>query len=258
LTLQDKNKYNSPKYRFVTRFTNTDIVCQIVSAKIVGDVTICAAYSHELPRYGITVGLTNYAAAYATGLLCARRLLQKLKLDSKYEGKKDVTGEMYSVAELGDDEPRPFCALLDVGLHRTTTGAKVFGCLKGAVDGGIEVPHSEKRFPGYDSESKAYDPAIHRARIFGQHVANYMTALKDEDPEKYKAHFSRFIEKKQTPESLEKMYKTGHAAIRKDPSGKPTAKKPESKKRWNKAPISNKQRKERVRQRLASAGFADK
>ena len=35
---------------------------------------VTAAYSHELPNYGIKVGLTNYAAAYATGLLLARRV----------------------------------------------------------------------------------------------------------------------------------------------------------------------------------------
>jgi len=35
---------------------------------------VCAAYSHELPKYGIKVGLTNYAAAYCTGLLVARRV----------------------------------------------------------------------------------------------------------------------------------------------------------------------------------------
>jgi large subunit ribosomal protein L5e len=40
-------------------------------------------------------------------------------------------------------------AVLDVGLRRTTTGARVFGALKGAVDAGIFIPHSVKRFPGY-------------------------------------------------------------------------------------------------------------
>ena len=47
---------------------------QIAYAKIEGDVVIAAAYSHELPNYGIKVGLTNYSAAYATGLLLARRV----------------------------------------------------------------------------------------------------------------------------------------------------------------------------------------
>lgn len=35
---------------------------------------MAVAYSHELPRFGIKLGLTNYAAAYATGLLLARRV----------------------------------------------------------------------------------------------------------------------------------------------------------------------------------------
>merc|ERR1712168_1336652 len=86
LVTQDKNKYNTPKYRFVVRFTNKDITCQIAYAKLEGDVIVSAAYAHELPRYGIKVGLTNYAAAYCTGLLLARRLLTKLNLHEIYTG----------------------------------------------------------------------------------------------------------------------------------------------------------------------------
>ena len=74
LCVQDKNKYNTPKYRMIVRFTNKDIITQIAYSKIEGDVIICAAYAHELPRYGVKVGLTNYAAAYCTGLLLARRV----------------------------------------------------------------------------------------------------------------------------------------------------------------------------------------
>ena len=33
---------------------------------------------------------------------------------------------------------------------------------------------SETRFFGYDKDSKNYDPAAHRDRIFGKHVADYM------------------------------------------------------------------------------------
>ena len=75
LVIQAKNKYNSPKYRLVVRFTNKDVICQIVYAKIQGDFVLAAAYSHELPRYGIKCGLTNWTAAYATGLVC-RLLLE--------------------------------------------------------------------------------------------------------------------------------------------------------------------------------------
>ena len=58
MTIQDKNKYNSTKYRLVVRITNKDIICQFVQPKITGDHTLCAAYSHELPKYGIEVGLS--------------------------------------------------------------------------------------------------------------------------------------------------------------------------------------------------------
>lgn len=74
MVVQDKNKYNTPKYRLIVRFTNKDIICQVAYAKIEGDNIVCSAYAHELPRYGVKVGLTNYAAAYCTGLLLARRV----------------------------------------------------------------------------------------------------------------------------------------------------------------------------------------
>ena len=140
LTHQDRNKYNTPKYRLIVRFTNKDIVCQIAYAKIEGDVIVTAAYSHELPKFGVKVGLTNYAAAYCTGLLVARRLLQKYKLNEHYEGQKEADGEEFYVEDV-DDGPGAFRCYLDTGLNRTTTGARVFGALKGAVDGGLDIPH---------------------------------------------------------------------------------------------------------------------
>merc|ERR1711915_44775 len=90
LVVQDKNKYNTPKYRLIVRSSNTDICCQIAYARLEGDYIVSAAYSHELPRYGVKVGLTNYAAAYCTGLLLARRILQKFNLDKLYAGNDKV------------------------------------------------------------------------------------------------------------------------------------------------------------------------
>lgn len=113
---------------------------QIAYSRIEGDKIMCSAYSHELPRYGIKVGLTNYASAYCTGLLLARRLLQKLRLDKTYEGTTEVTGEEFNV-EAVEKGPDTFRCYLDVGLQRTSTGARVFAALKGAVDGGLNIPH---------------------------------------------------------------------------------------------------------------------
>ncbi|RWW86228.1 hypothetical protein BHE74_00005001 [Ensete ventricosum] len=172
---QDKNKYNTPKYRFVVRFvssevTNKDITAQIISASIAGDLVLASAYSHELPRYGLEVGLTNYAAAYCTGLLVARRVLKMLEMDDEYQG--NATGEDFSVEPA--ESRRPFRALLDVGLVRTTTGNRVFGALKGALDGGLDIPHSDKRFAGFKKDEKQLDAEVHRNYIFGGHVASYM------------------------------------------------------------------------------------
>ena len=301
-------------------------------AKIVGDVTICSAYSHELPKYGLEVGLTNYAACYCTGapppsshrlsqftstgrqgtqqmgcaaergcwagersgrpsrrlddvrrslcgrderdtngllvgrvaewrctrrtggchsvvcsvgppchhrccdlplfltprsppspgLLCARRLLKKLELDEDYEGCAEPDGEMFLVEQEG--EKRPFTCVLDVGLIRTTTGNRVFGALKGAVDGGLNIPHSEKRFPGYDREAKDYDVDTHKKYIFGGHVAEYMELLQEEDPERYQSQFAKFIEKEIEGDGLEELYQGVHEKIREDPEHVPTEK----------------------------------
>jgi len=196
----------------IVRLSNKDITVQIAYARIEGDRVVCAAYSHELPKYGIQVsfptafwrtqldgplylfkvGLTNYAAAYCTGLLVARRVLNKLGLDSLYAGCTEVTGEEFNVEPV-DDGPGAFRCFLDVGLARTTTGARVFGAMKGAVDGGLNIPHSVKRFPGYSAETKSFNADVHRAHIFGQHVADYMRSLEEEDEESFKRQFSRYI-----------------------------------------------------------------
>lgn len=136
--------------------------------------------------------MTNYAAAYCTGLLVARRILNKLGLDSLYGGCTEVTGEEYNVEPVNDG-PGAFRCYLDVGLARTTTGARVFGAMKGAVDGGLNIPHSVKRFPGYSAENKSFNADVHRAHIFGQHVADYMRTLEEEDEESFKRQFSRYI-----------------------------------------------------------------
>jgi len=231
LIRQDKRKYNAAKWRFVVRITNGDVICQVTAAKIIGDHVLCAAYSHELKRYGLTVGLTNYSACYCTGLLLARRLLRKLKLDQYYPGKKKLDGNMFrsNVANVqwvpGQKIYRPFKCLLDVGLARTTLGARVFGALKGAVDGGLDIPHSPGRFPGFkkgqEKGKDKYDAETHRDKIFGGHVRDYMELLEKDEPEKYQRHFSRYIAAGLGPDNLADKYAEVHKAIRENPAAAP-------------------------------------
>jgi len=250
LVIQDKNKYNAPKYRLVVRFTSSDIIVQIIYATVQSDRVLSAAYAHELKqeRYGIKAGNHNYAGAYATGLLAARRVLKKLNLDSVYTGNPKTDGTYYLVKEV-EGQRRPFLVLLDVGLARTSTGAKIFAVLKGAVDGGLEIPHKPKRFAGYNSDTRKFDPKILRKYIFGGHVAEYMKLLQSEDQEKYQKQFSDYIKNQIGPDDIEKMWSKAHAAIRKDPTHIPS-KKPEKPvhKRHHQIKKNNKQRTNRIKQ----------
>ncbi|KAG4139562.1 hypothetical protein ERO13_D07G201300v2 [Gossypium hirsutum] len=285
---QDKNKYNTPKYRLVARFLAaivllfvvkilfgwsvdllrpTRIVAQIIHASISGDIVLAAAYSHELPHYGLEVGLTNYAAAYCVGLLLARRVLKQLEMDTEYEGNVEATGDDFTVEPA--ESRRPFRALLDVGLVRTTTGNRVFSVLKGALDGGVDIPHSEKRFAGFNKDSKQLDPEVHRKYIYGGHVAAYMKLLlvigiqydrsfiSYTSPEKYQSHFSEYIKRGIEPDSIEGMYKKVHAAIRADPEAKKSKKEPPKEhKRYNLKKLSYEERKAKLIDRLKALNSA--
>jgi len=243
LVCQDKNKYDSKKYRLVVRRTNAKFITQIIYSTMTGDRVLCAAESTELRAHGLTAGLTNYASAYATGLLLARRLLKQVKLDTIYKATTDVNGEYFNVDDDVDDDRRPFKALLDVGLQRTTTGARIFGVLKGACDGGINVPHKTKRFPGYSRaqitqiENKRgkttgtekveakFDAKAHRARIFGDHVTDYMKQLQKEDADRFKRQFSNWKKCLDSAKvkTCSDLYKKVHAAVIANPDRKKAA-----------------------------------
>lgn len=175
------------------------------------------------------------------------QVLQKFSLDSVYQGQTKVDGSHFMVED-ADEGPGAFRACLDTGLARTSTGARVFGAMKGAADGGLDIPHSEKRFPGYDKEAGEFNADVHRSHIFGQHVADYMKHLQDEDEEAFKKQFSKYIKLGISADSIEKMYTNAHAAIRKDPAHKAVAPKKVEKKRWTAKKIGREARVAKVKQ----------
>jgi large subunit ribosomal protein L5e len=249
LVSQDKNKYNSPRYRLVVRVTNRDVITQVVYSTINGDRILASAYAHELKLFGAKAGFTNWAACYATGLLAARRLLTSMKLADKYNTQADV-----DKANAAPEGPRPFKALLDVGLARTTTGARVFGALKGAVDGGLNVPHSTKRFPGFNREKKELNSEVLRQRIFGLHVAEYIRTLQGEDADKASRLFSGYAKAGLNADGIEGMWKAVHAAIRKEPTKRSPKKAPVKDQKFKLKPKSDtKARINRKNQKRAQA-----
>lgn len=192
--------------------------------------------------------------------MVARRHLKKLELDEVYEGVEEVDGEMFEIEE--DDDRRPFTAMLDIGLVRTSTGNKVFAVMKGAVDGGVNVPHSEKRFPAYSKE-EGFDAEELKSRILGSHVAEYMNYLLEEDEDAYQRQFAKYIADKVEADDIEDLYLKAHKKIREDPS---FTKKPkatgEQNKTWRQIKLTYDQRKQAVKDKItahlrAQAGAAE-
>lgn len=229
MVLQDANKYGTPKYRLVVRFTNKRVLTQIVYATTLGDKVLCQAQSTELAQWGLTTGHSSYAAAYATGLLIARRLLKQLKLDTIYKGVKESTGNDYDVsaeAESFKNDKRPFKAILDMGMINNSIGHRVFAALKGACDGGLHIPHNTRKFYGSERNEETkeweYHPEANKDRIFGAHINEYMNTLKGESEEEYKRQFRKWGESLAAAKvaSVQDLFKKVHAGIRANPEYK--------------------------------------
>lgn len=229
LLTQRKDNYNAPKYRLVVRKTNKKIICQVVRSEVCGDHVVCAAYSCELERYGVKLGHSNYAAAYCTGLLVARRLLAKIgaekniDLAGKFQGETNVGAFTYNNTnpkdeEDGKKEKNALVCFLDIGLARSTTGAVVFGALKGAADGGLFIPYSGQRLAANywnkDDDEPANEQAL-KDRIYGKHIADYLKYTMENKGKpgfdtKLKHQFTQYIKAGVKPGDIEAMYKKAH------------------------------------------------
>lgn len=151
----------SKLHRLAVRGTLKYMIAQIVEAKATGDEVVVSAHSRELIKtYGWQGGCGNVPAAYLTGLLCGYR--------ATAQGVKKT--------------------VLDIGLRSPSRGARVFAALKGVLDAGVKVPHSEDVLPD-------------ETRIRGQHVADYANQLSP-NPEAYQKRFSEYLSKGLRPEQL--------------------------------------------------------
>lgn len=235
------------------RLSNQRVICQIVWSTLTGDRILEQANSFELKQHGLTAGLKNYSAAYLTGFLLGRRLIAKQNLANVYKGNATTDGKPYDVMkeyealeQKGQENLRkPFRAFLDIGITRITTGNKVFGAMKGAVDAGLHIPHSVKKFPGFKvtkgNKNGEYDSELHSQRIHGIHVDEYWGVLEEKTPEKAKAHFKKWQEclDKAKAESIPDLFEKVLASVKKNPARAKTGKKVEKPKRNGNQVTSN-------------------
>jgi len=142
----------SKENRIVVRKSTRNIQIQLIAPTPVGDVTFSSAISTELGKYGYNGPTGNTTAAYLTGLLFGLRSIQK--------------GYEYGI--------------LDIGLHASTPGSRVYAALKGIVDSGVEIPHDESVFPS--------DERI-RGEIAAEYNGSDLPAQFDAAVEKINAEF---------------------------------------------------------------------
>ncbi len=108
----------SEKTRVVIRKQLNNLSVQFIDYEGKGDKTLVSAFSAELKKFGWT-RTGNVPASYLTGLLAGKRAKDK-KIEE---------------------------AILDLGLHRSTKGSRIYAALKGVLDAGVNVAHSEEVLP---------------------------------------------------------------------------------------------------------------
>jgi large subunit ribosomal protein L18 len=117
----------SEKPRLVVRKTNRYVIVQIVSSEMAQDKIVAGMTSKVLLSKGapaeLAGSLKSLGAAYLTGYLLGKKAL-----------------------EAGIKE-----AILDAGMHINVKNSRVYAALKGVVDAGIKVPHSEDVLPSMES-----------------------------------------------------------------------------------------------------------
>ena len=105
--------------RAVVRFSNAKVSIQIIEFANEGDKVLATANSNDVTGMGWKGSKTNVPASYLSGMLAAKRAV-----------KAGVSS-----------------AVLDIGRITPTLGGRAFATLKGLVDGGLDVPHSDDLYP---------------------------------------------------------------------------------------------------------------
>jgi len=127
----------SRKPRLVIRRSLNNTIAQIVEYSDTGDKVVASASTMELRKLGWKFSTGNTPAAYLTGLALGAK--------AKKKGVKH--------------------AVLDLGMQATTKGSRIYACLKGVVDSGMDIPHSKDILPTDD-------------RVNGKHIVEYAKSSK--------------------------------------------------------------------------------
>jgi len=146
--------------RLIIRKSLNNMMLQVVEFSPTGDKVLLTVTSQNLKKIGWKANTNNLPASYLCGyLLGTKALAKKVK-----------------------------ACILDLGMQSSIKKGSLFAALKGVIDAGLKVPHSENVFPEEN-------------RIKGEHIANYAKSLK-ENKEKYDKQFSACLKQGFDPEKI--------------------------------------------------------
>lgn len=160
----------SEKERIVVRPTTNNMTIQAVLFEENGDKVLITMQAKELKKIGWKYHLGNLPSSYLAGLYFG--MLAKAKIKG---------------------------GIIDLGLRKITKGDRISAAIKGIVDSGLEIPHSESIFPD-------------EKRLNGTTIAEYSKKL-SENKEKYEKQFSKYLKEGIKPENIQKDFEDAKKAI---------------------------------------------
>jgi large subunit ribosomal protein L18 len=159
----------SDKPRFVVRFSNRNILVQVVESKIVGDHVLVESHSRDLSDHGWRISGKNSSAAYLLGLITGYKALAK-----------NITS-----------------ANLDIGLKRATAGSRIFAVVKGANEAGLNIAVDSDVIPSPEKiEGRViadYSDSIQDPYLYEDIFSKYLRS--GIQPENIPEHFQQVKEK---------------------------------------------------------------
>lgn len=151
----------SNNVRLVVRKSLKHILAQLAQYSPHGDRIVVSFNSKNLKKYGWKYSCNNLPASYFTGVAIGKKGLEKNIRD----------------------------AVLDIGMHTSVNGSRIYAVLKGAIDAGLKVPHDACVIPTED-------------RLSGKHIEAYARKAKES-----KGLFSSYLKNNADPAKISENFK---------------------------------------------------
>ncbi len=167
-----KRAVSSHRILLVVRYSGKNVSSQFVKPQVKGDVVLSSIHSHSLRKLGWKGSLKSVPACYLLGLLAGKKAVER--------GVRD--------------------AVLYNGLNPFIKSSRVAAFVKGAREGGVQIPVSEEVLPPEE-------------RLRGEAIAKYASSLLNQDKAVYERRFSSLLSGGFKPEDYPAQFERAKRAI---------------------------------------------